>query len=247
MEILLFVLMLAILAYVSYRNFKLIGRFSSDRKYIETYRSVLDQEETAYEKVCEYIGTEKSLDLKNKGLLLKLYLELEKDTDYSNTLSLINLKDVFYKNNVFSNNQLSNNVDAFVWINIIMAVARKKSKFEVLNTIMDQLNEIEELDNRVEYQLSKSIYNCLNEKEDGGVGFMADLLEGNYTNYQYDKKLIALYKRFASSSLAYSGEPMEEYYKVDLADFSKSQIGYVYMNALDIYNKYHIEETSEQA
>lgn len=245
MELLLFVVMLLILIYVFYRNYKLIGRYTHDKKFIEAYRSLLNQEENAYEKLSTYCDEETSLDLKNKGLLLKLYCEINEDKNYLDTLKQLNLKNIFYKDNKFSNALVSTNIDTFIWVNILLAKARNKSKFDVLNTLNEQLFSIPELDNRLEYNLSKALYNCLNEKEDGGIKFMSDLLEGNYIEYQYDKKLIALYKRFAAASLAYSGELIEDYFKQDLSDFSNSQLGYMFMEALDIYDKYHLESKEE--
>lgn len=242
MEILLFIVMLAILAYVFYRNYKIIGRYSHDKKFIDAYKAILGQEENSYEKVSEYVENETSIDLKNKGLILKLFCELNEDRSYFDTLKQLNIKDIFYKDNVLSNSLLNNNIDTFIWINILLASARDKSKFDVLDTIDEQLSQLPELDNRLEYNLSRALYNCLNEKQDGGIKYMSDILEGNYIDQQYDKKLITLYKRFAACTLAYSGEPMEEYFRQDLSAFSTSQIGHMFMSALDIYDKYHIEQ-----
>ena len=104
-----------------------------------------------------------------------------------------------------------------------------------------------ELEVRVEFQLAKAICNALREKEDAGVGFLTSLLEGSYTQYAYEKNMIGLYKRFSASTLAYSGEPMEEYYKNDLHSFAATLIGKNYLKELDILDKYPpLEENMNQ-
>ena len=64
------------------------------------------------------------------------------------------------------------------------------------------------------------------------------MLDGGFAKYEYEKNLIGLFKRFASSTLAYSGEPMEDYYKEDLHSFAGTQIGKTYMRDLEILEKY---------
>ena len=128
--------------------------------------------------------------------------------------------------------------DIFVWIYLVLARARKLSKFDVLNGVYDKFIELDQMNNRVEYQLTKAIYNALCEKEAAGVEFLSSLLDGGFASYEYEKSLIGLFKRFAAATLAYSGEPMEDYYKEDLHGFAATQIGKAYMNDLEIFEKY---------
>ena len=244
MELMIFVLMLVVLGYVLYRNYVLISRYRHNKEYVDCYQAMMNDDIDAYDKINAYLEKEKNVDFNNKGKVLKLYNEINTNKDYTSTLNDLNLKDIFYKNGVFSSQQLNLNTDIFIWLNILLAKARQLSKFDVIKNIMDQLNDIEQLNNRIEYSLVRALYNALCEKEDGGVMFMNDLLEGNYVGYEYDKALIGLEKRFAACGLVYSGEPIEDYYKQDLNEFSKNQIGYVFMKALDIYDKYHIEENT---
>ena len=105
------------------------------------------------------------------------------------------------------------------------------------------------LDQRLEVKETRAILDALYETGDGGAAFLNDILEGNYIEYEYDKSLISLFKRFAAATLAYASEPIEEYYQEELRDFAGTLIGENYMNNLDIIEKYppHVkeEETNE--
>ena len=238
MEILFFVAMLCLLTYVMYRNVTMIARFRHNKEYIECYKEMLAQTDTAYDRICRYIENEKSAESKNKGRVLKVYEQMDRDEDMSATLEELDLKEIFYKKGKYSRQMLMMNSDIFIWFYMDMAKARRLSKFDVLNGLYDKFNELEGMDHRVEYQLTKAIYNALCEKEDAGVEFLSSLLDGGFAQYEYEKNLIGLFKRFASSTLAYSGEPMDEYYKNDLHSFSATQIGKTYMKDLEIYEKY---------
>ena len=209
MEMIFFVAMFALLAYVMYRNFTLISRYRHNKEYIECYKEMLQGTDTAYERINAYIENEKAEEFKNKGRILKLYEQMDMNEDLSGTLNDLDLRAIFLKNG-------------------------------------KKIAGLPELENRVEYQLTKAIYNALCEKEDAGVGFLSSLLDGTYAGYEYEKNLIGLFKRFASSTLAYSGEPMEDYYKEDLHSFAATQIGKTYMKDLEIYDKYPPREKEEE-
>ncbi len=239
MEVLFFAVLLALLAYVMYRNVSLFSRYKHNKEYIECYKEMLGNMDGAYDHVCAYIDNEKSLEYKNKGLVLKLYQQLGRGEDCADTLEQLDLKQIFYRKDKYSRQQLMMNTDIFVWLYLDMARARKLSKFDVLNALYEKLQELDQMEHRVEYQTCKAIYNALCEKEDAGVEFLSSLLDGGFAaNYEYDKNLIGLFKRFAAATLAYSGEPMEDYYKEDLHVFASTQIGRNYMDDLEIYEKY---------
>jgi hypothetical protein len=246
MEMIFFVAMFALLAYVRYRNFTLINRYRHNKEYIECYKEMLQGADTAYERINAYIENEKAEEFKNKGRILKLDEQMDMNEDLSGTLNDLDLRAIFLKNGKYSRQQVAMSADVFVWLYMDLAKARRLSKFDVLNALQEKIAGLPELENRVEYQLTKAIYNALCEKEDAGVGFLSSLLDGTYAGYEYEKNLIGLFKRFASSTLAYSGEPMEDYYKEDLHSFAATQIGKTYMKDLEIYDKYPPREKEEE-
>ena len=247
MDILFFIALLCLIFYVGYRNIVLLRRYRHNKEYIECYKKMLNDDENSYENICNYVKDEKIPEFKNKGLVLKLYEEMGQDIDYKETLETVSLKDIFYKKDKVSKQQITLNSDVFIWYYLDMARARRLSKFDVLNALYEKLIALKELENRVEYQLGIAIYKALSEQDDAGVGFLSGLLEGLYTSYAYEKNLIGLYKRFASSTLAYSGEPIEEYYKNDLHKFAGTAIGRNYLTELEIIEKYPpLEEPKEE-
>lgn len=246
MEIVFFIAMFLLVSYVTYRNAVLIARYRHNKEYIECYKELLAETDTAYERICKYIDNENDDEFKNKGRVLKLYVQMSRPEDISETLESLDLSRIFTKNGKYSRQLVSMNTDVFVWLYMDMAKARRMSKFDVLDGLKEKFDTLSVMENRVEYQLMKAIYNALCEKEDAGVEMLSSMLDGSFSKYEYEKNLIGLFKRFASATLAYSGEPMEDYYKQDLHSFAATQIGKTYMRDLEILEKYPPKKTEEE-
>lgn len=237
MEYLLYVLIFAILAYVIYRNVSLYLSYRNNKGYISCYQDLLLNESNVLEKIDNYIATQKSEEAINKARLLKLYALIDNDKDYRETIEQLDFKPVFLENGKASKSKLSFNNDLFVWLYLCLAKARNTSKFDVMETLNEKIEELH-LDNRLEIKQCNAIYNALSENDTSGVDFLNDILQGNYIDYEYDKQLIGLYKRFAAATLAYSGEPLEDYFREDLRKFASTMIGQNYLKNLEIYDKY---------
>ena len=225
------------MAYVIYRNISLYLSYRNNKGYINCYQDLLLNDDKVLEKIDKYIASQKSEELINKAELLKLYAELNNDSDYRETLQQLDFRPVFLHNDRPSKNKLSFNNDVFVWIYLCLAKARKMSKFDVMEELYNKLNDLH-LDKRLEIEQAKAIYYTLSETDTAGVDFLNNVLQGEYIDYDYDKQLIGLYKRFAASTLAYSGEPIEDYYKEDIRKFASTLIGQNYLKNLEIYDKY---------
>ncbi len=237
MEYLIYVVMFVLLAYIFYRNFVLIKAYRSNKEYIGCYQALLSGQEDIGEKIDAFIGSQKTEEGANKGRLLKLYHELRDDLDYAENLEKLDLGSIFYQKGKVSRSKLNFNSDVFVWLFLCLGIARKNSKFDVLNTLAAKIDALD-MDNRLEVNEARAIYNALSENDISGVDFLNDILEGNYIDYEYDKNLIALYKRFAACTLAYSGEPIDDYYREDIRAFASTMVGQSYMKNLEIYEKY---------
>ena len=223
MEYAFLILMILVLGYVLYRNMNMLNKYKHNKDYIECYRKMLEKDESAYDDICKYIEKETLEEFKSKAYVLKLHEELDRGLD---------------ANGRFSANKLTSNIDGFIWLFMDLAKARQLSKFDVMNELKEKMSNLVGLEDRVEYRLFIAIYNALNEKEDGGIEFLNQLLDGSYYELQYDKGLISMYKRFASATLAYANEPLEDYYKEDLHEFAATSIGANFMRDLEIYDKY---------
>jgi len=248
MEYIAFVVILSLLVgYVICKVYSLVSEVRRDKEYIDVYQDVYGQKEGSYEKVCAYVNNTKDASYRNKGLILKLCSELDNELDCSETLNELSIRDVFLgKKGHFNKELFIRNSDVYLCLYLAMAKARKKSAFTVLNSLCEKINQIPESVESVEYQLAKAIYNALTEKEDRGLQFLNDLLEGNYTQYFYDKKLIGLYKKFGAATLAYNGELIDDTYLADLNSFAATGIGVNYLKSLDIYDQYQpVKEDKE--
>ncbi len=245
MEYVIYALMAVLLVYIIYRNYQMIVTFKKNKKYIDCYQSLLRYEEDAPAKIDAYLAEQKDPEYINKGKVLKLYQQIRNDESYLETLNELDLKGIFFQKGKASKQKVSLNADVFVWLYLILAIARKKSKFDVIDAMKEKIEALG-LDQRLEVKETSAILDALYERGDGGAAFLNDILEGNYIEYEYDKSLIALFKRFAAATLAYASEPIEEYYQEELRNFAGTLIGENYMNNLDLIEKYPPHNKEEE-
>ena len=246
MGLVLYFIVCVLMVYVFIKNLKMFKRYKQNRDYIEAYEDVLHNKENCYERINDYIEKEKSLEYKNKARIIKLYAELNRSLDYKNTLNEINLHDLFNnKNGRFDLKLMKFDSDCFVFIMIDMFKAYSLNKMDVVNNLYNKVKELNEIDNYIEYQEVSNLYKALSKKEDCGNKFMHDLVDGNYTNYMYDKNLIILYKRIACAILVFNNEVVDEYFNEDLKKFTKMSVGSIIMEALKLKDKYLEKEDVE--
>ena len=245
MEILFFVAMFILLGYVIYRNVGLLQRYKHNKEYISIFNAMLEREDDAYSRLNDFINNEKSEEFKNKGRIIKIFADLENDLDPS-AIETLEPKEIFYHNGRFASRLLAMNCDSFVWLYLVLARARRLSRFDVIDDLSEKMKMMPEMAKRIEFQLFFAIEDALCEKDDAGVGFLSCLLEGDYADMKYEKNLIGLFKRFASATLAYAGEPMDDYFRNDLHSFAATKIGRTYMQELEIYDKYPPLEQGEE-
>ena len=237
--------MFILLAYIVFRNYQMFKTFQKNKNYIECYQSLLRYEEGASAKIDAYLAEQKDVDYINKGKILKLYDKIRNDESYLDILNEVDLKGIFFQKGKASKQKVSLNADVFVWLYLILAIARKKSKFDVIDAMKEKIEDLG-LENRLEVKETRAILDALYERGDGGAAFLNDILEGNYIEYEYDKSLISLFKRFAAATLAYASEPIEDYYQEELRNFAGTLIGENYMNNLDIIDRYPPHKKEEE-
>lgn len=244
MDLLLYAVLLVILVVISYKNIKLIKRYSQNKKYIAVYQNILHNDEGCYEMAKEYIAEERKDEFKNKARIIQLYYELDNGIETDDTLSQLNLKDIFYKKGIADKSQINLNSDSFVFIMLTMARAYKVNNAYVLNKLTEKIIELKELENRLEYHEIIAYRNVLTSYEDKGNEFMHKLFNGEYTDYAYEKNMIGLYKRIASSSLVFNNEQFDEFFLNDLFTFAKSLIGENILKSMNLYDRFKVDEDS---
>ena len=243
----LYVIIIVLLVSTSIKNFTLFKRYKHNKEYIECYKDLLRNNENTLERINNYIENENSNEFKNKGRILKLYQELISDLDYSATLNELNVKDIFYdKNGNLKKDLINFNSDSFLFIMLVLSKAHQMNKDELIEPLTNKVLEVKGLEDHLEVKEIVALNNELLSKDDKGVALFNSFLDGSYTENIYDKNMIGLFKRIAVSTLAYLNEPFDEFFIDDIKDFAKTLIGKEYTSNLGIYDKYHVEEVSEE-
>lgn len=255
MNTVLLLVLIVLTILMSMNNIKRLKQYRKDKTYIDIYTKILRDTDGAYDELVNYIGSENDTCLKTKSELIKLYEDIKDDKDLSEFDEIDFVKDIFYDGEVFSKDRVTLNSEVFIWFILILSRARNLSMMDVMDNLYNKVSKYEEnLNTYIEYQVFKASYNVLLEKNEDGVSFLKKLLNGEYTEYTYDKNLIGIYKKIAACLLCYAGEIVEESDEDLIKDFTTTLIGNRFTKDLGIYEKYspmvedekNAEETAEE-
>lgn len=249
MDLIFLVILIALTISMFSKNFKKAGQYRKDKTYIDIYTKILKNEEGAYDELVSYLGSETDTCLKAKSNLIKTYVDLDKHPEnVDNDIDEIDfMHDIFFDGENFSKEKIILNSEVFIWLILILSKARANTMIDVMNHINDKVSAYdEEMKDYVEYQVYKSAYLSLLEKNFDGIKFLKTLLSGEYQEYKYDKNLIGIYKKIAASLLAYMAEPLDEGDDDLIKEFTETLIGSRFTKDLEIYDKYHVEEPKEE-
>ena len=255
MNTVLLLVLIVLTILMSMNNIKRLKQYRKDKTYIDIYTKILRDTDGAYDELVNYIGSENDACLKTKSELIKLYEDIKDDKDLSEFDEIDFVKDIFYDGEVFSKDRVTLNSEVFIWFILILSRARNLSMMDVMDNLYNKVSKYEEnLNTYIEYQVFKASYNVLLEKNEDGVSFLKKLLNGEYTEYTYDKNLIGIYKKIAACLLCYAGEIVEESDEDLIKDFTTTLIGNRFTKDLGIYEKYspmvedekNAEETAEE-
>ena len=239
-----------ILVMMIIRMFIMNKRTKKSRKLIEVVNSIGDKDEF-FENMKTFEESMKDdEEFLNKGRVIKLwgYAFHNEFLDFESTLDSIDVDKLMShgKNGSIS---ISENEDAFFYLylgipNILekdeMPLYRRKLK-EKMDTYSDVLKD----------QLVKVLGNEVNKfyegEDDKGLAFYEELLAGNYSEYQYSKSLIGIYKSIANATAAYLYKQSGEKEKYEecvpmLENFAKSGIGERWIKQLGLEVEKPVEE-----
>jgi len=236
----IYYILMGIMIVLTIKNFKKVKENSQGSDYIECYRKIIANEADAADFAEEYLGKETNPQLISKANIMVLCDRMEKGLDYAEALEKIDVKGLFMDDKGFSQFNYDNNSDAFLWMILAMAKAKRLGKIDVVEKLYTGINEVSELKAYMEYQLTLSYYNVLSGNKD--MSFIDTLLTGDYSNYLYNKKTIGLDKRFAEALKAYVGEELDELSLADIPGFADTALGAYLMKDLGIYDKYVVKE-----
>ena len=213
MDLIFLVILIALTISMFSKNFKKAGQYRKDKTYIDIYTKILKEEEGAYDELVSYLGSETDACLKAKSTLIKIYVDLDKAPELveADVDAVDFMHDIFFEGENFMKERIISNSEVFIWLILILSKARANTMIDVMNHINDKVSVYDEqMSNYVEYQVYKSAYSSLLEKDVEGINFLKVLLCGEYHEYKYDKNLIGIYKKIAASLLAYMAEPLDD-------------------------------------
>lgn len=250
MDLIFLVILIALTISMFSKNFKKAGQYRKDKTYIDIYTKILKNEEGAYDELVSYLGSETDACLKAKSNLIKTYVDLDKHPEnVDGDIDEIDfMHDIFFDGENFVKEKIILNSEVFIWLILILSKARANTMIDAMNHINDKVSAYdEEMKDYVEYQVYKSAYLSLLEKNFDGIKFLKTLLSGEYQEYKYDKNLIGIYKKIAASLLAYMAEPLDEGDDDLIKEFTETLIGSRFTKDLEIYDRFHVEEVKEES
>lgn len=241
MDLIFLVILIVLTISMFSKNFKKAGQYRKDKTYIDIYTKILKNEEGAYDELVSYLGSETDSCLKAKSNLIKTYVDLDKHPEnVDNDIDEIDfMHDIFFDGENFVKEKIILNSEVFIWLILILSKARTNTMIGAMNHINDKVSAYdEEMKDYVEYQVYKSAYLSLLEKNLDGIKFLKNLLSGEYHEYKYDKNLIGIYKKIAASLLAYMAEPLDEGDDDLVKEFTETLIGSRFTKDLEIYDRF---------
>ncbi len=241
MDLIFLVILIVLTISMFSKNFKKAGQYRKDKTYIDIYTKILKNEEGAYDELVSYLGTETDACLKAKSNLIKTYVDLDKHPEnVDNDIDEIDfMHDIFFDGENFVKEKIILNSEVFIWLILILSKARANTMIGAMNHINDKVSAYdEEMKDYVEYQVYKSAYLSLLEKDLDGIKFLKALLSGEYHEYKYDKNLIGIYKKIAASLLAYMAEPLDDGDDDLIKEFTETLIGSRFTKDLEIYDRF---------
>ena len=249
MDLIFLVILIVLTISMFSKNFKKAGQYRKDKTYIDIYTKILKNEEGAYDELVSYLGTETDACLKAKSNLIKIYVDLDKHPENvdSDIDEIDFMHDIFFDGENFVKEKIILNSEVFIWLILILSKARTNTMIDAMNHINDNVSAYdEEMKDYVEYEVYKSAYLSLLEKNLDGIKFLKTLLSGEYQEYKYDKNLIGIYKKIAASLLAYMAEPLDEGDDDLIKEFTETLIGSRFTKDLEIYDRFAPEVKEEE-
>ena len=235
---LIYVVLVVFMVLMIFKNIKLIKRSKHTKKYIECTNAIFEDADYTNEKINSFIEEEDDSEFKMKGRIIKVYAELKTNIDPWSTLSFLDLHDLIYTKNSLDVAKMEMNSDSFYWMIMNNILAHIKNKEEVvtkLNEVMTQYHDL--INNDLVIELYDQVEKALSGDEEG-TKFLKALLNGEYSGYRYDKRMIGMYKNVALAIIAYLGEEISLEDKSELTAFAEYKAGKLLLANLGILEEY---------
>ena len=240
----MFLFLVVLALYFAYQNYKLIKFNKHYKGFADCAHAVFDHDENADKMIIDYLEKEKEPSFVNKAMIYKLYRDLEAGRLYEDDLATFDPKTLYLDNKGnYAPKKASLNADGFVWAAVLLNKAYALKEDEFIKAFLAKSEPKEMLRTQMEYLLLEAMADFELSINECGVPFFKMLVDGAYEGYNYDKRLIGIYKRIAAFYLSLKGEEIGEFEKEDLTMFAESSVGKIMMEDLGVYDNYHLEET----
>ena len=217
------------------KNFVLIRDLRVSKKYNKLYRAVADKDPDIINKIEEYIKNEKNEYLINKANVLLMYQKLLNGEDVSNIVSKIDYTKIFFVKNKYDKDHVNLNSDMFIWTICCLPRLRKG---DILPLIKDKVSEVKDnLSKHIECKVFFAACAVL-ERNTEESKFLDKLVNGEYSNLEYDKHIIAVTKRVALAYIASLNREKNIEYADELKILSETSLGKNLLTDLGIYEVY---------
>lgn len=227
--------LIAIIIIFTVRNIVLIKDLMISKDYKKIYKSVVENDPESINKINEYLKSEKNHYLLAKANILLMYLKLQKRIEVGYEVHNICFEDVFLKNGKYNASFVNLNSDMMIWT---LCSLPRLNEVGQLYQVKEKLLKLKDsLDNHIEYKVFFGTFSILTKDEENAK-FLYDLVNGDYSGFQYDKQLIAVTKRIALAYIASQSKEKNIEYADELNILSKTMIGRNLLTDLGIYEVY---------
>lgn len=227
--------LIAIIIIFTFRNIVLIKDLRISKDYKKIYKAVVENDPNSIDIIKEYLKIEKNEYLLAKANILLMYLKLQKKIEVGYEVNEVDFGKIFIKNGKYNASFVNLNSDMMIWI---LCSLPRLNEVGQLYQIKEKLLKLKDkLDNHIEYKVFFGAFAILTKDEESAK-FLFDLVNGDYSNLQYDKQLIAVTKRIALAYIASQNKEKNIEYADELNILSKTMIGRNLLTDLGIYEVY---------
>ncbi|NLC96998.1 MAG: hypothetical protein GX675_05470 [Erysipelotrichaceae bacterium] len=237
---------LIIIGIMFFNILKLSKRNNRSKKLINVVKT-FNGKEVFFENIENFINTINDNEFLNKGRIVKVwgliyYGRYDEVVEESKKINFNNLLSTNKKGYSIENNEDS----IYYYLLASQNTLYSNNKIDIMKQLNNLFTIKEDINETLIYKIYESNQKYYFKEDDLGKNFFENVLEGNYSEYYYNKKLIGIYKSIVTIVLAkiYIDENEKEKFndlKEDLYNYKETVIGNRFIEELNL-NDYLKEE-----
>ncbi len=213
------------------RMIKLIIRTRKIKEYNVVVSESFNDQEKHFESISNYLNTNKDEEFNQKAMICLMAgkIRLKQTFEYFDKIKIDYL---LTTNNKLDKQKSFLNSDSYFWL--LMAIVNGRNDNDILDKLNFIINDSDYFSLFLYSDMAKSMIE--NFKGGSDFSFYHRFLEGDYDSYLYDKHLIGLFKKIATTILIYFNQEVSD---EEMPSFSKTNTGNYILKELGLYEKYH--------